>query len=48
MNRWTLGLLAGFGLVLAVNGYMLWLALDNPPSIDPAYESGRDLPRSSP
>lgn len=48
MNRWSLGLLAAFGIVLAVNGYMLWLALDNPPSIDPVYEQERNAPRSSP
>ncbi|GEM_PF-3061064 len=48
MTRWTAGLLLGFGLVLAVNGAMLWLALDDPPAIDPAYELERDRQGAAP
>lgn len=37
--RWTLGLILGFGLMLAVNGYFLYLAVHTDLQIDPSYET---------
>lgn len=35
--RWFIGLLAGFLTVLAVNGYMLYVALHNPAQVEQSY-----------
>lgn len=36
--RWTLGLVLGFAVVFAVNGYMLYVALQNPVQVEQSYQ----------
>lgn len=38
-NRWTLGLILGFAVVIGVNGLLVWLALTGDDTIDPTYET---------
>jgi len=35
--RWTVGIVGGFLVVLAVNGLMVYLALHNAPQIEKSY-----------
>ena len=41
MNRWLLGILAGFALVFTANGILVWLALDNGPEVVESYDQSR-------
>lgn len=38
MDRWVVGIIAGFALMFFVNGLLVWLALDEPLEIDASYE----------
>lgn len=35
--RWAIGLLVGFGVMLAVNAWFIWLAVNTPLEIEPSY-----------
>lgn len=35
--RWSIGLFLGFATVLAVNGFMLYKALQNPAQLETSY-----------
>lgn len=35
--RWLIGIVVGFLTVLAVNGYMLYVALQNPAQVEQSY-----------
>ena len=35
--RWAIGLFLGFATVLAVNGFMLYKALQNPAQVETSY-----------
>lgn len=37
--RWAIGLFVGFLTVLAVNGFMLYKALQNPPMVEASYQT---------
>lgn len=37
MNRWTLGLILGFAVVLFANGVLVWEALHSDDPIDQTY-----------
>lgn len=37
MNRWTLGLILGFAVVLFANGVLVYSALSGDDPIDPTY-----------
>lgn len=37
--RWIVGIVVGLGLVVAVNGYVAWLAVSGADALDPTYTS---------
>lgn len=35
--RWTIGLIVGFAAVIGVNMYFLYVAMENPVTVEPTY-----------
>lgn len=39
MDRWLVGLIAGFALLFLADGLLVWLALQGAPEIEASYEA---------